>query len=110
MKVLVIEIKHYQLNNTLVKGIINNLEKSDICKTQWVIAINFISSKNTDEECGMHSKSDKTEITTYYEANEIIKKLFQSAFLDIKSGWKHHSKGVILSLIVFIYCITNDIK
>ena len=34
MKVMVIEIKPYQLKNTLVKGIINDLEKSNICKTQ----------------------------------------------------------------------------
>ena len=33
----------------------------------------------------MHSKSDKTEIATYYEANEVIEKLLQSPFLDIKS-------------------------
>ena len=43
-----------------VRDIIINLEKSDTWKIQ-LIAINFISSKNVDEEHAMHLKSDNIE-------------------------------------------------
>ena len=41
-----------------LKDIINNLKKSGTWKIQVTIAINFISSRNNDEESVMHSKSD----------------------------------------------------
>ena len=43
------------------KDILNNLIKSDKWKTQLTIAINFISFKETGEECVMHSESDNIE-------------------------------------------------
>ena len=45
-----------------LKDILNNLKNSDSWKTQLTVAINFISSKNNDEERVMHSKSDNIEI------------------------------------------------
>ena len=45
-----------------LKDILNNLKNSDSWKTQLTVAINFISSKNNDEDCVMHSKSDNIEI------------------------------------------------
>ena len=56
--------KHINLINQIyqikpyLKEIINNLEKSDAWKIQLTIAIDFISSKDTDEERVMHSKSN----------------------------------------------------
>ena len=41
-----------------LKDITNDLKKSDIWKIHLTIAINFITSKDTVEECVMHSKSD----------------------------------------------------
>ena len=38
--------------------IIINLQKSDMGKILLTISINFISSKDVDEECAMHSKSN----------------------------------------------------
>ena len=67
MKVTVIEIKHYQLNNNLnkirkyLKDIINALKKYDARKVQLTVAINFIFSKYNDEERAMHSQSDDIE-------------------------------------------------
>ena len=66
---MVIEIKAYQSKHIslinqpyqikpYLKEIINNLEKSDAWKIQLTIAIDFISSKDTDEERVMHSKSN----------------------------------------------------
>ena len=47
-------------------------------KIQLTIAINFISSKDNDEERKMHSKSDNIEIIVCNKADEVIEKLFKS--------------------------------
>ena len=47
--------------------------------------INFISSKDVDEEHVMHTKSDNTKIMTYDEVNEVIEELFQSLFFEISN-------------------------
>ena len=90
-----------------LKHIINNLEKSDTWKNQLTIAINIVSFKNTDEECVMHSKIDNIEIMICNKEDEVIKEISKHFLIDIKSGWRH---GLILSLIVLIFCITNIIK
>ena len=68
--------KHYQLEKDLniikpyLKDIINNLKKSDKWKIQLTITINFISSKDdNDEEHVIHSKSDNKEITINNKAD-----------------------------------------
>ena len=61
------EIKPY------LKNIINNLKKYDILKMQLPIAINFISSKDTNEERAINSKNDSIKILIYTKADEIIK-------------------------------------
>ena len=90
-----------------LKHIINNLEKSDTWKNQLTIAINIVSFKNTDEECVMHSKIDNIEIMICNKEDEVIKEISKHFLIDIKLGWRH---GLILSLIVLIFCITNIIK
>ena len=42
------------------------------------IAINFISSKDSDETCTMHTKSANIEIMMGGETDEIIEELFES--------------------------------
>ena len=56
-----------------MKDIMNNLKKFDTCKSQLTIAINFISSKDTDEERVMHSKSDNIEIIIHDKADKVMK-------------------------------------
>ena len=58
-KIIVTEIKHYQLKNILIKlallkDITNNLKKFDTWKIQLTIAINFISFKDNGKERAMH--------------------------------------------------------
>ena len=71
-------MKHYPSKNifnkirSCLKDIINDHKKSDIWKTQFIIAIKFISSKDTDEERVMHSKSDNIEIMINVKADEIF--------------------------------------
>ena len=40
--------------------------------------INFISSKDSNETCTIHTKSDNIEIMIGSETDEIIKNLFES--------------------------------
>ena len=71
-------MKRYQLKHILnkiepyLKNIINDLKKSDAQKIQLPLAINFISSKDNDEERVMHSKSDNIEIMIDEKIDEAI--------------------------------------
>ena len=46
-------------------------------KVQLTMAINFISSKNSDETRTMHTKSNNVEIMMVSETDEIIEELFE---------------------------------
>ena len=82
-----------------LKDIISHLKKSDTWEIQLTIAINFISSIDTDAEHAMRLKRDNIEIMINDEADKVTEELFQSLlsvtsffnhfFLDIKLGWKH---------------------
>ena len=101
---MVIEIKHYQLKNILIKldhtyiinvksNIINDLKKSDTWKIQLTIAINFISPKDTDEEHIMNSKNDNIELMIYDNADEVIEKLFESLLNRIRTRLETSMRG-----------------
>ena len=66
---------------------INHLKKSDTWKIQSTIVINFISSKDNDEEHVIHSMSGNTEFTIYDNADKNY--FFNYFFLHIKLDWKH---------------------
>ena len=66
------EIKPY------LKDIINNLKKYDSWKIQLTIAINFMSSKDNDEERVMYSKSDNIDLIINDKPDEVTQELFQS--------------------------------
>ena len=72
------------------------------------IAINFITSKDNDKECVIHSNSDNIKFMIYDKADEVTEDLFESLLKDIELDWKHQWKVVILQ--IFIYCITNVLK
>ena len=58
----------------------NNLQKSDAWTVQLKVAINFISSKDIDEERVMHSKSNNIEIISHDKADELIAELLHPIF------------------------------
>ena len=60
------------------KDILIDLQKSDYQKIQLPIAINFISSKDTNKEQTMHSESDKIEVMTHNNLDGIIERHFES--------------------------------
>ena len=90
---------------------INNLKKSETCKIQLTIAINFISSKDNDEEHVMHSKSDNIEIMINDEADEIIKELFDS-LENIYENNLESLKGsdFVFDYVHLLYCKCHKIN
>ena len=54
---------------------INNLKRCDTWKIHSIIAINFISSKDNDEERVIHSKSDNVKIMISDRTDEAVKEL-----------------------------------
>ena len=85
MKNILIKLDH-------TKDIIN-LEKSGTWKIQLTIEINFISSKDNDEELVMHSKSDNNEIKINDKAGEGIEKLFGSLLNRDKKNLEISMRG-----------------
>ena len=61
-----------------MKGIVNNIRKSDTWKIQLTIAINLVFSNDTEEMHVMHSKSFNIELMIYDNVNEVIEELFES--------------------------------
>ena len=61
-----------------LRNIIIDLQNSDTWKIQLTIAINFISSKDVQEEHVIHSSSDNIKFTSYNDANEVAVELFES--------------------------------
>ena len=61
-----------------LQNIMIDLQKLDTWKIQLTMIINFISSKDTDEDCLVHSKVDDIEVTTYDDPKEIIEDVFES--------------------------------
>ena len=79
-----LSVKEYlNIIRPYLKHIINNLKKSDTRKIQLTIAINFISSKDNDGECVMHSKNDNIEIMINDKADEVTEKFFNQFSLGI---------------------------
>ena len=89
-----------------LKDIISNLKKPETWKIQLTRAVNFISSKDDDEERLMHSRNDKKEIMI----NDQADKIFNSFLNRYQNNLEKLMKGVIFSLIMFIYCIIKAIK
>ena len=92
------------------KNVINDLKKSDTWKIQLTIAINFMYSKDNDEQRVIYSKSDNIEIMGNGKADEDIEKIFQTLCSSYQIRLETSIKSSDLYLIVFIYCITNVIK
>ena len=57
------------------------------------MAINFISSKDSDETRTMHTKSNNVEIMIVTETNEIIIDLFESVLQKYHKGLEKSMRG-----------------
>ena len=69
-----------------MRDIIIDLQNSDTWKIQLTIAINFISSKDAEEECVIHSKSENIKLTSYNDVNKVVDELFDSLGLTYQDN------------------------
>ena len=60
---------------------------------QLTIAINFMSSKHTEEERVMHSTSDNIKLTSYNGANEVVNELFASLRSRYQENFETSMRG-----------------
>ena len=88
-----------------MKNKIINLQNSDAWKIQLTIAINIISSTESDKECVMHWSSDKIRFATYSEVIDVIKKLLKSLRAKYQNGLGTSMKGsdFILDSVKLMY-------
>ena len=75
-----------------LKDIRNDLKESNMWKVQLMIAINFMSSKDNDEEYVVHSKSDNMEMMIIDKTDEVTEEPFQLVLSRYQVGLKK-SKG-----------------
>ena len=96
MKVMVIEtsLEEY-LNKTesYLGNIIIDPQNSDTWKFQLTIAINFISSKDVEEECVMQSRSNNIKATSYNNVNKVVDKVFNSLRLKYQGNLEKLMRG-----------------
>ena len=69
-------------------------EASSEWKVQLTMAINFISSKDSDETRIMHIKCNNVEIMIGSETNEIIEELFESFLQKYQNGLEKSMGGI----------------
>ena len=76
-----------------MRNVIIDLQNSGAWTIQLTIAINFISSKDAEEERVMHSSSSNIKFTPYSDANDVIDKLFQSLLSKYQENLETSMKG-----------------
>ena len=80
-------VRYHSGNKTWVE------ETSSEWKIQLTMAINFISSKDSDETRTMHTKSNNVEIMMGSERDEIIKDLFEFFLQKYQEGLEESMRG-----------------
>ena len=83
---MLIKLEYLDKSRPCGKVIIKNLKKSDAWKIKLMMAINFMSSIDIDEELLTHSKSDTTEIKINNKVDEAIEEPFQSLLSRYQIG------------------------
>ena len=76
-----------------LSDIINNHKTQGEWKIHLTMAINFISSKDSDETRHMHTKNGNIEIMMSSETDEIIEGLFESLFQRYWEWLEESMKG-----------------
>ena len=84
-----------------MRDTIINLQKSNTWKIQLTIAINFISSKDVDEEHAIHSKRNNIEFMSCDNANGVVDEILSHFFEYNKLVQKHQWEGAILFSILY---------
>ena len=75
-------------------------------KIQLTMAVNFISSKDSNETRTMNSESNNIEIMIGYETDEIIKKPFESLLQKYQEGLEERMRvsEFVFDSVDLLYC------
>ena len=76
-----------------MRNIIINLQNSDTWKIKLTIAINFISSKDAEEERIMHLRSNNIKFLSYNDENEVVDEFFESLRLRYQRNLETSMRG-----------------
>ena len=88
-------IKEYlNMIKSYLSDIINDHKTQGELKIQLTMEICFISTKDSNEHCTMHKKSDNIEIMIGNETDEISKKHFESLLRKYEEGLEKSMKGI----------------
>ena len=82
---------------------ISDLKRSGEWKINLTMKMNFMSRKDSNEKCLMHSKSYHEEIITTFDTEEITEELFHLDFLRYQVGLEQSMKGSELHLVSFFF-------
>ena len=89
-----------------MRDIIIDLQESDRWKIHLTIEINFFSSKDAEEECVMHSKSNNIKFMSCNNANELVDELlesFRSRYQDNLKTSMHRREFIFNSVQLMYY-------
>ena len=75
------------------RHILNDHKNQGELKISLTVIINFISSKDSDEICTIHAKSNNLEFMMGNGTNEIIKELFESLLQKYQEGLEERKRG-----------------
>ena len=83
--------------NAMTRPYLSNMINDHKTRREWKIQltmqINFISSKDSEETCTMHTKSHNIEIMMGNETDEIIEKLFESLLQNYQKDLEESMRG-----------------
>ena len=99
-------LKNYlEVIRPYLNDLINNRKTQGEWKVQLIMAINFLSSKDSDETHIMHTKSRNIGILICDEANNITNKLFESLLRRYQEGLENKTRGsnFICDYVVILY-------
>ena len=87
-------------------------ETSSEWKIQLTMAINFISSKDSDENQTLHTKGNNVEIMMGSETHEIIENLFESLLQKYQEGLEQSMAGgeFAYDIIDALYYNLNEVS
>ena len=89
-----------------------DIQNSDTWKIQQTIAINFISSKDAEEERVTHSMSDNIKFSFYNDANEVVDELFESLHSKYQENLETSMRGsdFIFDSVQLMYCKCHKVN
>ena len=85
--------KYLDIIRPYLSDMINDHKTQSEWKIQLTMQINFISSKDSEETCTMHTKSHNIEIMIGNETDEIIEKHFESLLQNYQKNLEESMRG-----------------